>query len=277
MKMVSEKKRTMLHDVEANIEKYPVIGVLDMKNLPARQLFMIKQQLRGKAVIRMAKKNVIRIALEQSKKPGIQDLRERIQNQPALLFSYANPFELARTISKSVSKAKIKKGEIAPKDIIIPAGPTSLPPGPAIGELQRLKMPVGVEGDKIAVKKDTRVAKAGEKVTAEVADVLSKLGIEPNEISLNLIAVWDNGTVFDRDILFISVEQYIEQIKSAYFNALNLAINTSYMTRETLPLLLSKAHQQAVSLALKAKIRAGAPDDLGKKTAHEAGKDNTGG
>ncbi len=257
MIMVSDKKRAVLKEISSSIEKNPVVGIVDMHNLPARQLFSIKQQLKGKAVIRMVKKRVIKLALEQSKKPGIKGLEGKIQNQPALLFSDSNPFELAHTIAKSVSKALAKAGDIAPSDIVIPAGPTNLPPGPAIGELQKAKIPAGVEGDKIVVKKDTRVAKEGEEISADVADVLAKLGIEPMEISLNLVAVWDDGTVFGKDILFIPTEHYIDQIKSAYSNAFNFALNIDYLTSDTLPLLMSKAHQQAMSLALEAGIVTG--------------------
>ncbi len=252
--MVSEKKRETLREVKASIEKYPVIGLVDMHDLPARQLFHIKQQLKGKALIRMVKKRVIMLAGEESKKSGMKELTGKIQGQPALLFSEANPFELAHKIAKSVSKALAKEGDIAPIDIVIPAGPTNLPPGPAIGELQKMKIPAGVEGDKIFVKKDTRIVKEGKEISKDAAGVMAKLGIEPMEISLNLVAVLDSGTVFDKELLFIPPEHYIGQIKSAYSNALNVALNIDYLTADTLTLLLSKAHQQALSLALEADI-----------------------
>ncbi|MBN2330857.1 MAG: 50S ribosomal protein L10 [Candidatus Aenigmarchaeota archaeon] len=254
MRMVSEKNKRTLQEVSESIEKNPVIGIVDMHNLPAKQLFQIKQQLKGKAVIRMVKKRVIELALDKSDKPGIRGLADKIQIQPALLFSDANPFELAHTIAKSVSKAAAKAGDVAPKDIIIPAGPTNLPPGPAIGELQKAKIPAGVEGDKIVVKKDTCVAKEGQEISAETADIMAKLKIEPMEISLNLVAVWDSGIVFGKDILFIPPEHYLDQLKSAYSIALNFALNMDYMTADTVPMLLSKAHSQAYSLALEAGI-----------------------
>ncbi len=254
MFMVSEKKKAVLKDISADIEKYPVVGIVDMHCLPARQLYQIKEQLKDKAVIRMAKKKVIMLALKQSKKPDIDKLEEKIQNEPAMLFSDANPFELAHTIARSVSKAAAKEGDIAPSDITIPAGPTNLPPGPAIGELQRIKIPSGVEGDKIVVKKDTCVAEEGETFSKDVADVLMKLGIEPMDISLNLVAVWDDGLVFDKDLLFIPAEHYIGQLKSGHSNAFNLSMSIDYITADTVPTLISKAYQQAVSLSLEAGI-----------------------
>ena len=254
MIMVSERKKETLKSLIKEIDDYPVIGIVDMHNLPARQLHHIKEQLKGKAVISMIKKRVIKLALEQSKKSNISKLTEHIQNQPAMLFSEGNPFELAQVIAKSKSKASAKAGDIAPDRIVIPAGPTNLPPGPAIGELQRAKIQAGVEGDKIVVKKEAVVAKKGDEITAELADLLSKLNIEPMEISLNLIAVWDDGMVFGREILFVPKEHYVEQLQSGYASALNLAINIGLVTPETLPLLLTKAHREAMALATEAGI-----------------------
>lgn len=254
MIMVSEGKKGILKSLIKEIDDYPVIGIVDMHNLPARQLHHIKEQLKGKAVIRMIKKRVIKLALEQSKKSNVSKLTEYIQNQPAMLFSEDNPFELAQVITKSKSKASAKAGDIAPDKIVIPAGPTNLPPGPAIGELQRAKIQAGVEGDKIVVKKEAVVAKEGDEITAELADLLSKLNIEPMEISLNLIAVWDDGMVFGKEILFIPKEHYVEQLQSGHASALNLAINIGFMTSETLPLLLTKAYREAMALATEAGI-----------------------
>jgi large subunit ribosomal protein L10 len=252
--MVSEKKKQTLKNLVEQIEKYPIVGILDMHKLPARQLHQIKEQLRGKAVIRMVKKRVIQLAVEQSKKKDISKLAGEIQNQPALLFSEGNPFELAQSIAKSKTKAPAKAGDIAPDGITVPAGPTSLPPGPAIGELQRAKIQAGVEGDKIVVKKDAIVAKKGDVISPELADLLPKLGIEPMEISLNLLAVWDDGMVFGKNLLFVPQEHYLEQLQTAYAYSFNLSINIGYVTADTLPLLITKAHREASALASEAGI-----------------------
>ncbi len=252
--MVSERKKASLKNLLSEIEKYPVVGILDMHKLPARQLHQIKELLRGKAVIRMVKKRVIKLALEQSKKKNVSKLENLIQNQPALLFSEGNPFELAQVIAASKTKAQAKPGDTAPEDIIIPEGPTNLPPGPAIGELQKAKIQAGVEGDKIVVKKASTVAKKGDEITADLADLLSKLGVEPMEISLNLLGVWDEGMVFGSELLFIPKEHYVGQLQSGYASAFNLSVSIGYVTSETVPLLLAKAHQEAMSLATEAGI-----------------------
>ena len=252
--MVSAKKKEDKRKLIEEIEKYPVVGLLDMHKLPARQLHQIKEQLKGRAVIKMVKKRVIMLALGESKKKDIKKLGEKIQNQPAMLFSENNPFELAQLIARSKTRAAAKAGDIAPADIVVTAGPTNLPPGPAIGDLQRAKIKAGVEGDKIVVKEDSVVAKEGDEIDAALAELLTKLDIEPMEISLNLLAIWDDGMVFDKDILFIPKEHYIGQLQSGYASAFNLAINIGHVTKETVPLLIIKAHSEAKALAVESGI-----------------------
>src|SRR3989344_6758398 len=190
--MVNEIKLKVVEDVGKEIEKHSVIGILNLHKLPSRELMNIKQKLKGKAKVRVVKRRLIKIALEKSKK-DLKGLVPVMKGQPALLLSNSNPFELAAVMQKSKSKAFASAGDIAPDEIVVPAGPTSLPAGPAIGELQRAKITAAVENGKIVVKKDSVVAKKGDVLSPEVAAVITKLGIQPMEIGLDLLVAWDQG------------------------------------------------------------------------------------
>ena len=249
--MVSTKKQETAKEVGGFVEKYPVIGMLNMHKLPSRQLHSIKEKMKGKAKIRMVKKKLIQRVLKEAKRKGVSNLEVYLKEQPAFLFSEANPFELARMLNAAKSKAAAKPGDVAPYDILIPAGPTSIPAGPAIGELQKAGLPAGVEGGKVAIKKDTVIVKAGQEIRKEVADVLSKLAIEPMEIGLDLLAVWDNGTIYEKSILFVPPEKYLEDLKAGFVGGLNLSVKINYYTPENIKIFLSKSHQEGLSLALK--------------------------
>lgn len=252
--MVSEKKKQAVEDLKGLLSKYHIIGMLDMYKLPSKQLQDIRDSLRGKATIKMVRKNVIKLAIEGVKIRGMEKLENEIKNQPALLLSELNPFELAKIIASSKSAAPVKAGDIATKDIIVKEGPTNLKPGPVIGELQRVKLPAGVEGDKIVLKKDTVVAKEGDEISKPLADVLMKLGVEPAEIGLNLLCVYDRGTIYGKDILFVPTEKYVGDMINAHRSAFNLALNIGYLAADTLPLLISKAHNEAMLLAMEANV-----------------------
>lgn len=250
--MVSQKKVETVKEVSGLVEKYPVVGILNMHKLPARQLHGIKEKMKGKAKIRMLKKKLLERVLKETKRGGISNLEAYLREQPAFLFSDANPFELARMLSASKSKASAKPGDIAPSDIMVPAGPTSLAAGPAISELQKAGIPAGVEAGKVAVKKDTIVVKAGQEIKKEVADALAKLGIEPMEIGLDLLAVWDNGTIYEKSILFVPQEKYLDDLKAGFVYGLNLSVKLNYYTKDNIKVVLSKAHMEGFALAVKA-------------------------
>jgi large subunit ribosomal protein L10 len=271
--MVSEKKKKDLQDVKAQMKEFPVIGIINMHKLPGRQLHEIRNKLRGEAVIRMVKKRIITRALGESHAKGIKDLEPYVSGEPALLLSNTNPFKLARKIEKSKSKAKAKPGDISPEDILIKAGPTPLPPGPVIGELQKIKLPAGVQGDKIHVMKDTVVVKEGDEINADVAGVLAKLGIEPMEIGLSVVAAWEDGTTYPAEIMFVPLSEYEDQVKAAGSAAFNLSISINLPTGDTIPFLIAKASQEAKSLATSANIVT--PDTIGPILAKASAQADT--
>ena len=145
------------------------------------------------------------------------------------------------------------------------SGPTSLSPGPVIGELQKVKIPAGVEGEKIVIKKDTVLAKEGETISQELSDVLLKLNIQPMEIRLNLLAAWEGGVVYDKDILFIPEDYYLNELKAAASRSLSLSIHCRLFTPETIPIMLSQASQEAEALTLAAGIAT--PSSVGSLVA----------
>jgi large subunit ribosomal protein L10 len=253
--MVSEKKKQEVITIKQMIEKYPVIGIIDLFKMPSRQLQSIRKNLEGSALIIMHKKRVIALAVKEIKdKENIEKLNELQPREPALIFSGINPFKLFKTFKKKKSKGYAKSNDIAPEDIIIPAGPTSLLAGPAIGELQRVKIPALVKEGKIHVREDFVIAKKGESMTDQVANVLKKLDIQPMDIGIDILGLWENGIVYGKDVLDVDESQYIQDIKNAYNYALNLCVNTSYPTKESIRILLQKAYMNSKNLGVNAKI-----------------------
>ncbi len=249
--MVNEKKTGTVKEMLKDVEKYPVVGIVNLYKLPARDLMNIKQKLKGKARVHMVKKTLMNIILEKSKKENIKSLKENLDGQPGFLLSETNPFELAGIIQKSKSKTFAVAGDTAPYDIVVPAGPTSLPAGPAIGELQRAKIKAAIEGGKIIVKQDSLVAEKGSKLTAEQASILQKLGIQTAEIGLNLVSVWDTGLVYSKDILFTPPEKYVNDLQIGYVEGINLSVKLNYYTQSNINIFLSKSHSEAHTLAIK--------------------------
>ncbi len=260
MAHVAEYKKKIVNELGDLISSYPVVGAVNMESLPTAQLQKMREQLRNKVVIRMAKRRFMNLAFDKLKdsKKGIEGMKNYLTGMPALLFTRDEPFKLAKILKKSMSSAPAKQGQVAPKDIIVSAGPTPFSPGPVISELASAGIKTAIEAGKIVVKSDAVVVKKGEKVSAAIAGILSRLGVKPMEVGLNLTAVYDNGTIFTKEVLDIDEEEFIGRIKTAYNSALGLALELSFLTKETTEIMIAKAFREAKTLALSQNIMADA-------------------
>ncbi|MDY6774055.1 MAG: 50S ribosomal protein L10 [Candidatus Nanohaloarchaea archaeon] len=151
MQLTRKEKEETVTVLEEKMEDYPVIGILDMHSLPARQLQEIKKELVDEAEITMARKTLIELALEEADREGIEQLEENDAVQPALIFTQKNPFSLFKLIQEKKSSAAASGGEEAPSDIVIESGMTDLDPGPMLGKIQEMGAGTSVEDGKIKV------------------------------------------------------------------------------------------------------------------------------
>ncbi len=254
MAHVSQKKKDNVKEFTELIDKYPIIGIVDMQNLPTRQLQVMRENLRGKVLLRMTKKRLAKLAFANSKKEGVEKLVDLFKGMPALLFTEDNPFALFSILKKNKSKAPINAGQTAPNDITVPAKKTNFAPGPVIGELGAYGIKTAIEDAKIVIKEDKVVAKEGDVVDAKLAGLLQRLGVEPMEIGLDLVGVFENGEIIPKSVLDIDEDAYKANFETAATEAFNLAFNAGFPTEETITLMVQKAAADAKALAIEADI-----------------------
>ena len=183
---IAQYKKDEADRLRNMLQKYKVIAVADMTGMPSPQLQRLRNSTKDSLVITMSKGRIIKIIVGELKDKikGIDKLKECIRGMPALIMTNDNPFRLSSILKKSKSSAPAKAGQIAPNDIIVPAGPTQFPPGPIIGEFGQIGIKASVVDGKVTVKEDKIVVREGQEITAPVANVLAKLGMEPMEIGI---------------------------------------------------------------------------------------------
>jgi len=246
--MVSEQKIADVEKLKKMIEEYPIIGIVDMFKLPSRPLQNVKKKIKDEGIIKITKKSTLLLALKNAKKDGMNKLTEIVPKQPAIFLTKMNPFKFYAIVDKVKTPAPAKEGDIAPEDIKVSAGPTNLMPGPAISELTKVGIPAGVVEGKIAVKKDVVAAKKGTVISKPLASALRKLNIEPMLIGVNIVGIFENGMVYSKDALSLVGEGYVNKLKEAFNNALNLSVSISYPTKASIGFLLAKAAREANAL-----------------------------
>src|SRR3989338_5309842 len=257
MTHVSKKKIEELIKIKELIKKYKVISIVDLTTLPSSNLQAIRNKLRDKIEFRVTKKSLIIRAIDEVKEKDLSKLKPYLENSiPALLFSNEDPFRLFRLIKDNKTNAPAKPGQLAPADLTIQAGPTPFTPGPIIGELGAVGLQTSVEQGKIVIKKDKLVVKQNEVIKPEVASILAKLGVEPIEVRMSVLGIYDNGIIYEKSVLDISQEEYINNIKLAHFQALKLAEEIGYISKDNVESLLIKAFRNALALSKELKLEA---------------------
>ena len=251
MTKIANWKKNKVEEIKKLLTEYPVIGIVDLTNLPSAQFQKIRHSLRDSVLITMTRARLMKIAIDQlkDKKKNIDELNKIMTGMSALLLTKTDAFKLSKSLSRSKSKAPAKPGQKAPNNIVIPAGPTPFTPGPVMGELGQLDIKTTVIDGKITVKEDKLLVKTDEVISDKVASLLSKLKIEPMEIGINLLAVYDSGLIYGRDVLSIDEKAYLNNLKMAYIESLNLSMFISYPTKDNINLLIRKAYIDAKSLA----------------------------
>ncbi len=255
---VSENKKKLVKTVLEKIKKAPIVGIANLHGLPAAQLQKMRGLLREKVEMLMLKRNITEIIFENAskEKQGLEKLNAYLGGNPALIFTKENPFSLYKIIKKNKSPAPAKAGQKAPKDIVVSAGPTPFAPGPVISELKQLGINSGIEGGKIVIKQDAVVCKEGGVISDALASMLMRLNIQPMEIGLDIVAVYENGIVYDKKVLDVDETAFMNNLTKAITHAQNLSVEAAYPTKRNVGILISKAVRESKALARSQNILA---------------------
>lgn len=246
-----EKKVKLYDDLQNLARSYNVIALSKMTKVRSAQLMSIRKKFRNDIKILTIKNKVAQRSFEKifDDVKGLEFLNHELEGQCALMFTNISPFKLNLTFDKNKIFLAAKGGDIAPNELVIPAGNTGINPGPVLSEFKESKVPTKIDQGTIWVSKDTVVAKPGDVISQKLAALLSKLNIKPIEAGIAVNFAISEGLEFKEKDLKIVIEEYIQEIVRSFQEALALSVEAAYFSKETMPLILIKAKQHAVSLS----------------------------
>lgn len=246
-----EKKVKLYDDLQNLAKSYNVIALSKMTKVRSAQLMSIRKKFRNDIKILTIKNKVAQRSFEKifDDVKGLEFLNHELEGQCALMFTNISPFKLNLTFDKNKIFLAAKGGDIAPNELVIPAGNTGINPGPVLSEFKESKVPTRIDQGTIWVSKDTVVAKPGDVISQKLAALLSKLNIKPIEAGIAVNFAISEGLEFKEKDLKIVIEEYVQDLVRSYQEALALSVEAAYFSKETMPLILIKAKQHAVSLS----------------------------
>jgi len=248
---VSEfKKKTVVELVKLMKEKNTTL-LVSIEGIPSSMFNILKRKLKGFDVqTKVVKKHLIKLALEKVKvdKAEIAQLEDLLKENIAVLFSDKDAYEIASFLGEYKESAKAKPGQIAPTDLVVEAGPTDLPAGPAISELAKVKLKAGIEGGKISIKERAVLTKQGESISKDVCGVLGLLNVTPFTIGFIPLAAYDSQSKKIYKSVKVDKKGILEELKLNASQAIALALHLAYPIKETIKLLIGKAKMQSEKL-----------------------------
>ena len=244
-----ESKKKKVADLIKLIEKSKTIGIVNLEGLPARQLKIVRAKLKNNLIFVFSKKTLLKRAFEGTKREHVKQLVKFLDGiNPVVVFTELDAFELFRLFKTSRQMVAAKPGQTVPVDIIVSAGPTPFAPGPAISELAALGLKTKVEGGKIHIREDRKVISAGDKISGGAASILAKLGITPMQIGVTLTYVLENKDLYKAAVLDVDIGKYTEDLKTAFLNAVKVAMEIGFATKETIVMMVQRAYRGAKAL-----------------------------
>lgn len=249
---VSKEKEENVVYLQSLFEKYPIFAIADLKGLKASQLQVLKKKFKDEIEIHIAKNTIVKRALANlgRKYKDLEAITAYLEGPNAFIFSNKNPFYMYLMFEKNKVASAASPGDTAPSDITVTAGNTGMQPGPILSKFGASKIQTKIQDGTVWIAKDTVVVKKGDAISADLADLMAKLGLKPLLVGIKLRMGYDGG-VINGDVLAINLDEYKANVTAAVHEAFNLSVNAVYPVKETAPLLIAKAYLEAKSVAVK--------------------------
>jgi large subunit ribosomal protein LP0 len=228
---IKEKKAAYFTKLVGLFQEYKRAFIVDCDMVGSKQIQNVRLAIRGKGEALMGKNTMIRKCLRDNMEehPHLEALLPHIQGNTAFIFVKEDFDSIRDIINANFVGAAARAGVIAPIDVSIPKGVTSLQPTET-SFFQALNISTKITKGSIEILADVDLIHAGRKVMPGEAALLQKLGIKPFTYGLDIVAVYENGNVFDPAVLDITDDDVKAKFLGALNNVAALCLAAGYPT-----------------------------------------------
>jgi len=271
-----DRKNAYMAKLVNLVESSPLALIVEVDFVGSKQMQNIRMALRGKCTLLMGKNTMIRTALRQrisklqeeragsgdEKASGsgsekmedpavtaLQNLVENVQGNMGFIFCHeaSNLEDARKTMDEFIVPAAAKAGAVAPKDVMIPAGPSGLEPSQT-SFFQALNIPTKIFKGAIEITADFKICTAGERVVLSAQALLTKLNIKPFEYGMKVRQVYQDGAVFDAAVLDITDDVLMKKFLTGVSNVAAFGREIGIPTEAGLPHMMTSAFKNIVAI-----------------------------
>lgn len=198
-----QRKVDYIKRMKELLDTYKKVFVVNATHVGSKQFQDIRLALRGSGVVLMGKNTVMRKVINSlGPDSPFANLLPLIVGNIGLVFVKDDMGACRDTIGDFVVPAPARAGVVANADVIVPKGPTGCDPTQT-SYFQTMDINTKISRGQIEIQSDVHLITKGDRVTAGQADLLQKLSICPFTYGLAITKVFDNGSLYDVEVLAI--------------------------------------------------------------------------
>jgi len=246
------KKTAYFGRLQSLFDSYTKILLVSTDHVGSHHLQMIRNSLRGRAVIMMGKNSLIRKAIEMhlDKIPALETLLPHIWGNVGLVFTKDDASEICQELVKNTVQKPAKTGSVSPVDVIVPAGSTGQEPTKT-SFFQALSISTVIRRNAIEILNNVRLIKAGDKVTPSQSALLQMLDIKPFQYGLGVTVVYEDGVVYDAELLKRTDEDVLNSLRHSLTNVAALSLKIGHPTVASVPYSVINAFANLIAISLQ--------------------------
>jgi len=221
-------------------------------NVGSHHMQQIRLSLRGKGVLLMGKNTMVRKVVRGrlATQPALEALLPHVWGNVGFVFTNGDLTQIRDIVLSNRVAAPAKAGAIAPNDVVVPAGNTGLEPTQT-SFLQALNIASKIAKGQIEIVNDVHLITKGQKVGTSEAALLSKLSIRPFSYGLTVVNVYDNGSVFEPELLNLTDADVLKSFQKAVAEVVALSLYSNRLTLPAVPQAVIKAYANVLAVAVE--------------------------
>uniref|UniRef100_A0A8V0ZJP1 Large ribosomal subunit protein uL10 n=1 Tax=Gallus gallus TaxID=9031 RepID=A0A8V0ZJP1_CHICK len=227
------------------LDDYPKCFVVGADNVGSKQMQQIRMSLRGKNTMM---RKAIRGHLENN--PALEKLLPHIRGNVGFVFTKEDLTEIRDMLLANKVPAAARAGAIAPCDVTVPAQNTGLGPEKT-SFFQALGITTKISRGTIEILSDVQLIKTGDKVGASEATLLNMLNISPFSFGLVIQQVFDNGSIYNPEVLDITEETLHKRFLEGVRNVASVCLQIGYPTIASVPHSIVNGYKRVLAVAVE--------------------------
>jgi len=248
-----EKKAAYFNKLQTLLQDYPSIFIVNVDNVGSNQMHQIRVSLRGTGVVLMGKNTMVRRALKvlMANNPNYEKLIPFVRGNIGFVFTDCADLKHVRELIVSNRvRAPARAGAVAPVDVYVPAGNTGMEPGKT-SFFQALGVATKIARGTIEIVNEVHLVKTGTKVGPSEATLLNMLNISPFTYGMNVVQIYDNGTVFHPSILDVDENALMDHLLNGIKKVAALSLRIGYPTVASVPHSIVNAFKNLLAISVE--------------------------